>query len=247
MTTRELPPAGRRADFFDWVIAVLPLLVAAAPFGLLVGALGVQKGLSAAEMTLMSLTTFAGASQFVAVEMWTQPVPVLGLAIAVFVVNLRHVLMSAAIAPHMRSFGLLRAMTGLFFLTDESWAFALRRANTSHLSFAYYMGLCLPLYGTWATSTVVGAVVGGVVDDPARFGFDFVFVAIMLCLASGFWQGRRSVLPWLVSGAAAILAHQWLPGVWYVIIGALAGSIVGALQPGAGAHGRRLATQEVPS
>lgn len=247
MTMRELPPAGRRADFFDGVIAVLPLLVAAAPFGLLVGALGVQKGLSPAEITLMSLTTFAGASQFVAVEMWTQPVPVLGLAIAVFVVNLRHVLMSAAIAPQVRRFGLLRALTGLFFLTDESWALALRRANVGHLSLAYYLGLCAPLYGTWSVSTAIGAVVGGVVDDPGRFGFDFVFVAIMLCLAGGFWQGKRSVLPWLVSGAAAILAHEWLPGVWYVIIGALAGSLAGALQPGAANRGRPLEAQEALS
>lgn len=103
--------AGRagdwRAELQAGAVAVFPVVVAAVPFALLVGALGVQDGLIALEVTLMSALVFAGASQFIAVDMW--PAPILSVALTVLVVNLRHILMGAAVAPVMARFGLARA------------------------------------------------------------------------------------------------------------------------------------------
>src|SRR3546814_17993174 len=91
----------RRGEFAAGAFTILPLLVAVVPFGLLLGTLAAQKGLSPLKTALMGATVFAGASQFVAVEIWTTPPAVALLAATALMVNLRHVLMGAALAPHL--------------------------------------------------------------------------------------------------------------------------------------------------
>ena len=94
-TLDSVPPA----QFRDGIKDILPVAFSVVPYTLLVGALAAQKGLSPLEMLIMSAGTFAGGAQFVAVGLWETPVPVFAIAFAVFVVNSRHILMGAAIAP----------------------------------------------------------------------------------------------------------------------------------------------------
>lgn len=227
----EVPDRRRIEDgFAAGFLAILPLVVAVAPFGLLLGTLAAQKGLSPLEVAVMSATVFAGASQFVAVEIWTTPANVALLGATALMVNLRHVLMGAALAPEIRGWPRPLAYTGLFFMADENWAFSLRRAAQAPLGPAYYFGLGLPLYGAWVITTTLGAVFGGVIADPARYGLDFAFTAVFLTLLTGMWKGKRTLWPWLASAAVAVAGYLLLPGVWYIALGGLAGSLAGALQ-----------------
>src|SRR3546814_6615694 len=73
-------------------------------------------------------------------------------------VNLRHVLMGAAMAPHVRGWSRGATYGGLFFMADEIWAFALRRGAERPLTPAYYFGLSLPLYLGWIATTTLGAI-----------------------------------------------------------------------------------------
>jgi 4-azaleucine resistance transporter AzlC len=225
------PDPSRRGDFAAGAVTILPLLVAVVPFGLLLGTLAAQKDLSPLEVALMSATVFAGASQFVAVEIWSTPAAVALLTATALMVNLRHVLMGAAMAPHLRGWSRGETYGGIFFMADETWAFALRRGADAPLTPAYYFGLALPLYLGWVATTILGAVFGGVLHDPARYGLDFAFTAVFLTLLVGLWKGRRSFYPWAAAALAAVVAHQLLPGVWYIACGGLAGTLVGALQP----------------
>ena len=77
------------------------MMVAYVPIGLLWGTLAAGKGFSALEAMLMSIFVYAGASQFVAVDMWREPVPLVLLIATTLVVNLRHVLMSASLSRHI--------------------------------------------------------------------------------------------------------------------------------------------------
>ena len=226
MVARQpLPPAG----FAAGLAAILPVLVAAAPFAVLMGALARQKGLSPLEVGLMSGTVFAGGAQFVAVGLWTSPTPWLFLTLTALLVNLRHVLMGASIAPHLQG---IRGSGGLlFFLADEIWALALRQALKGRLTAAFYLGLALPLYLNWVLFSLVGAVLGNRLGDPARFGFDFAFAAIFIGLLAGMWRGPADLPPWLASAVAATTAYLLFPPPWYILAGALAGMAAGALRP----------------
>lgn len=225
------PGTPARGEFAAGVLQILPLLVALVPFGLLFGALAAQKSLSPLEVALMSITVFAGASQFVAVEIWTTPVAVATISATALMVNLRHVLMGAALAPGLKRWPRGWAYGGLFFLADEIWAFALQRHLRAPLTPGYYCGLVAPLYLGWVTTTTLGTIFGGVMQDPARYGLDFAFTAVFLTLLAGLWQGRKSFLPWAIAGLAAVAGHLLLPGVWYIALGALAGTLAGALMP----------------
>lgn len=227
MHRRPSPP---RSDFAAGALTILPVLVAVVVYGLLFGALAAQKGLSPLEVALMSGTVFAGASQFVAIEIWTSPPALLLLGATALMVNLRHVLMGAALAPFVKGWSRRQTYGGLYFMADENWAFALQRAAKDGLTPAYYFGLSLPLYGGWIATTTAGAILGGALQNPKLYGFDFAFTAVFLTLLVSLWRGRRSLSPWLASAAAAVAAYSYLPGVWYILLGGLAGTLVGALQ-----------------
>ena len=79
--------------------------------------------------------------------------------------------------------------------------------------------------------TTAGALLGGLIEDPAAWGFDFAFTAVFIGLVAGFWRGRTTLVVACASAAGAILAHKFLPGAWYVVIGAGCGVTVAALLP----------------
>lgn len=213
-------------EFRRGLADIAPVMAVAVPIGLLFGALATAKGLSIVEAGLMSATVFAGASQFVALELWREPAPWLLLTLTAAVVNFRHVLMSASFARHLGSFPKAQRLPALFFLADEVWAFAERRALHGPVPPAYYWGLALGLWATWTIGTVIGALVGNSIGDPAAYGLDFAFTAMFIAILASFWRGWRTGAVLLSSGLVSAVAKTFVPGAWYVVLGGLAGVAV---------------------
>jgi 4-azaleucine resistance transporter AzlC len=227
----EKSPADARAEALAGIGAMLPIALAAVPFGMLFGAEAIRQGLSLWEAWLMSLTVFAGGAQFMSMGLWADPVPWVGLALATLVVNLRHTLMSASLAGKMAGFGSWQKAGAAFLLADETWALAERRAMRVGLTPAYYFGIGLTLYVLWSVSTLMGAVLGGLIPDPARFGLDFAFPAIFICLITGFVKDWKALPVILAAGGTAMAVHAAVPGMWFVMAGGLAGIVVAAVLP----------------
>ena len=206
-----------------------PVLTAFVPIGMLWGALAAAKGLTPAEAGLMSAFVFAGASQFVAVEMWHDPVPVLLLGFTAFIVNVRHFLMSASISRHMPGFSFPMKALGLYILCDETWAVAERRALGEELTVPYYFGVALSAWVTWLIASITGAVIGMQFGDPAAYGIDFAFAALFIAILAGFWKGPRTGAVLAASAAAAAVAKLTIGGAWYIVIGGMCGVAVAAL------------------
>ena len=116
------------------------MMVAYVPIGLLWGTLAAGKGFSALEAMLMSIFVYAGASQFVAVDMWREPVPLVLLIATTLVVNLRHVLMSASLSRHIGTVPNGWRYALMYILTDEGWAIAERRALKGPLDLGFLLG-----------------------------------------------------------------------------------------------------------
>lgn len=208
-----------------------PIAVAALPFGIIFGVEAARQGLSVAEAVTMSLLVFAGGSQFLAMGLWADPIPVIGIALATFVVNLRHVLMAASLAGKMGRFGRVERWAAVFFLADETWALAERRALAQPLSRGFYWGAGLTLYALWPLGALIGGIAGGFIPDPARWGLDFAFPALFICLVIGFARGWRAAPVVGASALVALAVHALVPGTWYVLAGGLAGMAVAALLP----------------
>lgn len=213
--------------------ASLPVLLGFIPFALVLGAQAAQKGLSVVEVPLMTGLNFGGGSEFTAIRLWTSPPHLLLIAAMSLLVNSRHLLMGAALAPYLRHVPRRRALAALFFMCDESWALALadaQRRAVSRISLGYYLGVSAGLYLTWMVFTTIGAALGPVIGDVERYGFDMAFTAVFLVLLRGMWRGLRASRPWLASLAAAAITYRLMPGgAWYVAAGAMAGLACAAL------------------
>ena len=217
-----------RAGALAGVRRTAPLVVVAFTWGAVFGVLARQVGLTVAEAVLMSGLVFAGGSQLVAVEMWRAPLPVVEIIVTTLVVNLRHVLMGAAIHPWFKLLPPLQRYGSTYFMTDESWALTQRELADGEQDAAFLLGSGLTLFVFWVTGSWIGQTLGSVIADPAAWGLDFISVAVFTALLVGMWRGRGNWLPWLVAAGVALVAAQTLPGKWYILLGGLAGSLVGA-------------------
>jgi 4-azaleucine resistance transporter AzlC len=228
MTLREAPVAFTRAGAVRGARAMLPIVPGAIAFGLIYGFVAGEKGLSVLEIALTSLLVFAGASQFLALELWHDPLPVAGLVVGVLIINLRHLLMGPALLPWLAGVRPARAYASLYFMTDESWGASVAELRRGGRDAAFLLGAGLTLYGFWVASTVLGRAAGDLSGIVESWGLDYLTTAFFVALLAGFWRGRGDALPWLVAGGIAVTAKAFLPGTWYIVLGAVAGSLLGA-------------------
>lgn len=223
---------GGKAEFWRGIKDALPVALGVLPYALVLGAQASQKGMSALEVPLMTGSNFAGGSEFAAIQLWASPPPLLLIIAITLLINSRHILMGAALAPFLRHLPKRRVLPALFFMTDESWALsyadsAKRSAADCRPAFslAYYLGTCFVMYLVWVIFTTLGAVIGPSLGDVESYGFGMAFPAVFLVLLRGLWKGARAARPWFVSLGVAAVAYLFLPGAWYVLAGTSTGLI----------------------
>jgi len=230
-----------RAGVRDAATTVVPSILA---YGAVWGGLARQAGLSLGEAVAMCLLVSAGTAQFVALPMLVAQAPAWLLVVTTYVVNLRHYLMAASLAPFFAGLPGRRLAMLAHLVTDEPYALAQARyARTPDGSAptraAYYLGCAGATYLAWYAGATTGALLGSLVPDPRRFGLDFVFPAVFLAILA---REIRTGWQWAVAAAAAALAlgiARSLGGTWHIAIAGLGASLLGLwLAPmGAAARG----------
>lgn len=211
------------------IVRTLPLAVGVFAYGVVFGMLAVQGGMSLGEAMGMSCFVFAGASQLVALDLWTQPLPVATIWITTLAVNLRHVLMSAALAPAYKGVSPIKKYLSMFFLVDESWALTMAEFASGRKSASFLVAGGLLIFIAWNAATMTGALLGGAMPDPSRWGFDFAFTAMFIGLTTAMWRGNSDLPVLLAAGCAALAADALLPGKWYIVIGGVVGALAGVI------------------
>jgi 4-azaleucine resistance transporter AzlC len=208
-------------------IQTLPVALSVFAYGMVYGLLTREANMSLFEAALASGLVFAGSAQFVALDMWVHPLHIDALIFTTLIVNLRHVLMGASLEPWMR--GSKRRVTSplLFFMVDESWALTYAALSKGKADLGFLLGSGVVLWFTWMGATLAGRGMGAAIPSPELFGLDFAFTAVFLALLSGLWKGRSDIPAWTVAALAALAAHHYLPGKWYIVVGGLAGSLAG--------------------
>jgi predicted branched-subunit amino acid permease len=222
----------RKDEIRDAVQRGLAIAIAAAPFGVLFGAIAVDNGLTIAEAALMSATLYAGASQLVGVELFNHHVAPWLVVLSIFAVNFRHVLYSAAMAPHVRHLTFWQKATSFFLLIDPQFAEAERRADAGRkVTYLWLMVLGASVYFPWLALTIVGGFLGNLIGDPRAIGIDVLLPIYFMGLVLGF-RSRANWLPVVIASAAgSILALHFVGSPWHVSLGALAGIAVAAVLP----------------
>ena len=215
--------------FWRGIIQSWPIGVSVFAYGLVFGAISRQAGLGLLGASSMSAFVFAGASQLVVMDIWSESVSALPIILTALAVNLRLILMGAALRPHFFGLSRFTSYGTLFFMNDESWAFAMQKFAKGMRDAAFLLGSGLVVYVSWLLATIIGQCLVSKIKNPAEWGLDFAFTAVFLTLLIGMRRGKSDVIPWIVAALASILAYIFLPGKWYILIGAITGSGVYAL------------------
>ncbi len=213
------------------VTAVLPLLIGVAPFGLIYGVLARSTGLPAAMGQAMSLLVFAGASQFLAVGLIGTGAPWPILLVTTAIINLRHLVYSASLAPHMRPLRPLWKWVLAFLTVDEVYALAISRyqrppAGGIGEAHWYYLGAGITLWTSWQSSTAVGIYLGAKV--PAAWGLDFTLALTFIGLLVPALTDRASRTAAATAGIVAVLSWG-LPLKLGLVVAAASGIVAGML------------------
>ncbi|KRK98481.1 azaleucine resistance protein AzlC [Secundilactobacillus odoratitofui DSM 19909 = JCM 15043] len=162
----------------------LPTVFGYISIGLAFGITAKANGLSVLEIILMSLITYAGSAEFIIVSLLAVHAGFWAMILSVFLVNARMILMSTVVAPYTSHESLLKNIWAGTLLTDETFALTMNKLNyTDHkLNFTWLNSANLFAYLTWAAASGVGGILGNLIDDPQKYGFDFALVAMFIGL-----------------------------------------------------------------
>lgn len=209
-------------------------MVGVLPFGLIYGALAVRLGVPGTIAQAMSSVIFAGSAQFVALPLIAGAAPGFVIVLTVLVVNLRHALYSASVAPHVRL--LPRGWKAIlaYLLADEAYAVAISRyqagGDARHQHW-FFLGAGLMLWTTWQVSTGVGILLGTQV--PAGWSLEFAMPLTFIAMGVPMIRTRAHGLAALAAGATGVLALG-LPYRLGLMLAAVVGIGVGMLVEGRG-------------
>jgi predicted branched-subunit amino acid permease len=178
----------------------------------------------------MSAIVYAGAAQLLALELWTDPAPILAATIAAFVVNIRMAPMGAAMAPWLDKLRGWKLWGTLATLVDHSFALAVAEQRQGGRDAGYLLGVGVGLWVAWVICVGLGHLGGSLVRVPPGHPLFFASVAAFVSILVPLWRGPRvDLAPWVVAGCVAIAAQRaGLPMPLPLLAGTFAGAALGA-------------------
>lgn len=220
-----------RSEFLAGVRAEAPILLGVAPFGMIYGALAVTAGLPSAAGQAMSSIVFAGSAQFIATQLFVAGAPVVVVLLTTFVVNLRHMLYSASVAPFLNHLPSRWKWLLAYLLTDEAYAVAITHYRTegdpidaSDARHWFTLGAGLALWGSWQASTAAGIFLGSQV--PPSWALDFTLALTFIALLIPAVTDLPALAAALSAGVVGVIGAGW-PYQTGLVIAALTGITIG--------------------
>jgi 4-azaleucine resistance transporter AzlC len=227
-----------RSEFLSGIKAELPILIGVIPFGMIYGVLAMGAGLKTSQAQAMSFIVFAGSAQFIYTQLLHASAPAAVIIFTVAVVNLRHALYSASLAPYLMPLRPGWKWLLAYLLTDEAYAVTIThyQKSTSEDEAGevpaercaprhwFFLGAGLALWTTWQASTAAGIALGEVV--PASWSLDFTLALTFIALVVPALKDRAGLAAALSAGVTAVLAFA-LPFKLGLVLAALVGILAG--------------------
>jgi predicted branched-subunit amino acid permease len=212
---------------------MMPLVPGIIFFAAAFGAAAAAKGLTLGEAVLMSAVVFAGVSQLVGLEIW-QPAwtwsALIGLMVVTATINGRMILQGASLYPWLKQHPAWFNALHLTVLTDANWILGERYRAAGGRDIGMLVGAGVTSWIVWVVMTIPGFLVGSLIPDPKAFGLDMVMPIVFVAMAVPLWRGKTTAIPWLVAGIVSYATSKFVPGYAYIVTGALAGVVTGALR-----------------
>jgi 4-azaleucine resistance transporter AzlC len=219
-------------NFWAGVRAEFPLLIGVFPFGMIYGALALNAGLSNAAAQMMSSMVFAGSSQFITTQLVHESAPGFVIVLSIAVVNLRHMLYSASLAPYLASLSTRWKTLLSYLLTDEAYAATVihyEKEGVTPQGHWFVLGAGFSLWFTWQVSTALGIFLGSAI--PESWSLDFALPLTFIAMVVPVLKNRPAIAAAVSAGIVALVADS-LPYRLGLILAALVGISVGTYLEG---------------
>jgi 4-azaleucine resistance transporter AzlC len=220
-----------RAEFIAGVKATIPLVIGAFPFGVIFGALSITSGISPLGTAALSVFVFAGSAQFIGVGLVAAGASIPVIVLTTFVVNLRHALYSATLAPFVKHLPQRWLLPLGYMLTDEAFVVASTHYNQpgdpTHKHW-YFLGSELVLFVCWQIFTWIGIFAGSRIQNAESWGLDFSLSVTFIGMLVPLLKNRPTLAAVVVAGVVALLTFS-MPNKIGLIIAALAGVAAGVI------------------
>jgi 4-azaleucine resistance transporter AzlC len=228
----QKPMSEQTRNFLAGVRAEIPLLIGVFPFGMIYGALALDAGISTSAAQMMSSIVFAGSAQFITTQLVHETAPGFVIVLTIAVVNLRHVLYSASLAPYLASLSTRWKTLLAYLLTDEAYAPTViryeERGVTQNGHF-FFLGAGLALWTGWQISTALGIFLGSAI--PESWSLDFALPLTFIAMVVPVLKNKPAVAAALSAGVMALVAYS-LPYKLGLVLAALVGIGVGTFLEG---------------
>lgn len=208
----------------------MPIVLGYLPLGFAYGALARLAGLNLPMIVAMSLLVFAGSAQFISVSMLAAGAGGASIVATVFLVNLRHLLMSASLSTHFQGYPRRALPLLAFWLTDESYAMACGEFRQSLPGHTFMLGLFGTAYAGWVTGGALGGLFGALFGGArAALTMEYALYAMFIFLLVIQATERKLVLAACVSGLLSLLFYLYIPGSWYIILATACTATLGVI------------------
>ncbi|MDT8976429.1 AzlC family ABC transporter permease [Paenibacillus sp. chi10] len=219
-------------SFIQGVKDCVPTLLGYLSIGLAAGVIQKTAGLSIAEIALMTMILYAGSAQFIAAGMIAASSSITAIIITIFFVNLRHILLSAALAPYFRHLTPLRNMLVGSLLTDETFGVAITEAaKRKRISEKWMHGLNITAYVNWLVANLAGAFLAQWISNPEKFGLAFalpaMFIGILVLSMVGRNRIKLDIVVAIIAVVIAVGSSFFLSSSMGVIVATIIASTIG--------------------
>ncbi|MCF6094393.1 AzlC family ABC transporter permease [Microaerobacter geothermalis] len=218
--------------------AGFPICIGYFPIAVTFGVLASQTGLNLLEATGMSIWVFAGASQFISLQLIQGGTGILEIIIATFIINLRHVLMSTTLSQRVQMSKKMAALSS-FGITDETFVVATvgseeEKSFNGIVPTSYFIGIALISYLGWVSGTFIGALFAELIPPAIANSMGIGLYSMFIALLTPSLKKSKKIV--LISSFSAITATiavyvlNWSSG-WAIVAATMLGALLGTLIP----------------
>jgi len=215
----------------SWLKALspaVPVMMGYLPIGFAYGVLAVNAGLSILQTVLMSVIVYAGSAQLIAASLFAQMIQPVSIIATTFIVNLRHLLMSAALAPYLQHWRNSEVAAFSFELTDESFGIHSLRFERGENKPLSSIAINLVCQLSWVIGSLIGALTGNMIEDVRPFALDYALPAMFIALLVLQIRNRRHVIIAVLGGLLSLVIWFFGATQWNVIFATIIAAAVGA-------------------
>lgn len=210
-------------------VQALPIMLGYLPVGFAYGVLAQKAGLSTFNTLLMSIVVFAGSSQLISVGLFSTGMAPLSIILTTFVVNLRHMLMSAALSPFLQRWRKTELAGFAFELTDETFVLHSTRLPHASVEKSETFAINITSQVAWIFGSWLGIVAGKLIADIERFALDYTLPAMFIALLVMQIKNHTQIVVAILAGSFSVVFYLAGFSQWHVIFATVIGASLGVL------------------